>query len=322
MKPFALSDENHTDNKPLPLLRQKPWPHNSITLNSRQYCKYLTKSITYSQPTHPNTSSAESAVQMRYITSITSSREFFPILTVITNQRCIQAQMTKSFILNCSTKDANQVPLLLHWSACSQTIKNGSSNFWWNRPEQAIILRPFFVATSSSPILKDSQSEETLAFSNCPKTRSVSGSWRSSQGFTSPTATICVNQGELGEAYKPWRRRNPGLRGTLLPLGSNLGSSERWNVGVSWSREASRTQESGAGKGRKETGVGRVGARRPTLSSRECGAPLLLLLPIISTQPSETRTTSATTSGDIGPRTWGLWTLPQKYSKSLICWSL
>ena len=77
-----------------------------------------------------------------------------------------------------------------HWGLLSWTATYlPPTNDWGNQPEQAIKRRPFLSA-SPSPIFQDSCSEETPWSTNCPETRSVSGSWR----FTKFHFTDCAIQ--------------------------------------------------------------------------------------------------------------------------------
>ena len=87
---------------------------------------------------------------------------------------------------------------------------------------QATTLLPFFVATSSSPILEDSPSEETLYF---PQKLDQFPAADASQGFTSPT--VRYNLCHRREVGAKWGLTPAPEQKLLLPLRGNLGSSGR-----------------------------------------------------------------------------------------------
>ena len=93
------------------------------------------------------------------------------------------------------------------------------------RPEQAIILRPFFFATSSSPILEDSQSEQTLSFSS--SSSSFAEIWISFRQLTQLTGFHFTDWNNLCQAAGGGNEVRPNASAganfpTLLPLRGNL----------------------------------------------------------------------------------------------------
>ena len=126
--------------------------------------------------------------------------------------------------------NSNQVSPLhsWHWGFLSWTATYWPpTNNRDNQPEQAIKRRPFLSA-SSSPIFQDSRSEETPWSTNCPETRSVSGSWR----FTKFHFTDCAIQSVSSSILGKFRRRRRQSWASLSHLGAILPIvGLKWTVG-------------------------------------------------------------------------------------------